>query len=680
MKGTYARQAWAESGRGGWTENSAPGRRLPAANVTEESLEEVESGSKRADEAKTKDLADPRQGLGDKSETSERDAESSSGAQMARVESVRIRRPKKKGVNRWAQSKRDQLKDRSDSLDDGLRPPGAAAQNTSGEHKTRAIMSADGETETQVQPQHGKVIRNHAALTSDTDQKKLEPGRANRMAERAQTGHYLANLRDMRMPNAVEKADSRAPDLLYFWGVERFDMPVHRRYKGELAQRISDRAFSGQVIEGNVSLLMSVELRARKAVEQLVGGEKLAGVMPGAADRGRGDREEEMFRMGVGVVLTQKERQMDRERERERERCRVKVIHRDSTSQRAAYQELQLNFRRVEELATNAGFSGFAGSIARTLARTAAALRLTTVALQHWREAQELASQERDARAEIRALIGCAECLCGAREFAEAERQVEAALALAEKSSKALEEEDRLCVLRARMQVQDAWSTQSLEQAERSLISNHLQDALQLFQLSAGAALRGLETAHELACRQRKVVAKRNEQKSRDAGKGKDMGASKTESRLVADFDHGIGGTDWAAHVDDYNAVQCDKIMRRLSKSRYKALAASACCMMKVGLMNEAIDVWKEVLTLAEALTGETEALEGRVASLENLATAHEVLGNLQQSVLFAHKASGLKIKLEGVSEEALVGAEPNKGPDAESGGKKTTSSMCLLS
>ena len=41
------------------------------------------------------------------------------------------------------------------------------------------------------------------------------------------------------------------------------------RYKGTLSQTISERAFSGVIIEGNISLLMVKELHIRKAAQRL---------------------------------------------------------------------------------------------------------------------------------------------------------------------------------------------------------------------------------------------------------------------------------------------------------------------------------------------------------------------------------------------------------------------------
>ena len=636
---------------------------------------------------------------------------------------VRVRRPKKKGVSRWVQSKREQL---IGSATEGVGSRASCPEAGPASATILAPMDVESRARAQGMEWHGQRHKDLAGgQTAGEDSHYRESTRREAMMDDAvYTAMIEAKARQNNKrgearvlssehaPSATEKgrmlveakskdrqgvgkreSEIDRPDVVCsFWGIERVDMPTDLRYKGELTQRISDLAFSRQVIEGNVSLLMALELRARKKVDRLAG----TGVgMASGVDRGKENKrqrrssgmEEELMRSGV--LLTAKERHMDREREREREKTSGGAAL-DPGSKLEAYQDLLLDFRRVHELAANVGFSGFEGSIARSLARASAALNLKVEAMLHWREAETLASKERDRRLEIRALIGCAECFCGAHDFAEADRRVAAALALVETSTRVLEEEDRLCILRASVQVQDLQVSHKLKAGERDLIANRVPEALQHYQMAAGAALRGLEVARELGGKQRTEFAKRKAQREREAEKSNEPGTNGGRSRSGQEGDGGTsggvsvlghGGANWAAQVEDYNATQLCKITRRLSKSRYRALAASACCLMKDGHMSKAIDVWDKVLQASESLSSETAALEGKVVSLENLAVAHEVLGSLQVAEAFANKARHLRARLESShegSDSVSEGQRSGVDVDSRNSRKAAKSSTCV--
>lgn len=60
--------------------------------------------------------------------------------------------------------------------------------------------------------------------------------------------------------------------------------------------------------------------------------------------------------------------------------------------------------------------------------------------------------------------------------------------------------------------------------------------------------------------------------------------------------------------------------------------------------MASAISAWNKVLEASEALMNETDVLEGRIATFENLAVACEVEGRFEEVGVFAEKVRFLNV------------------------------------
>jgi tetratricopeptide (TPR) repeat protein len=385
-----------------------------------------------------------------------------------------------------------------------------------------------------------------------------------------------------------------------FWGVERLDLPHEWRYKGHLAKRISDTVFSGNVVAGNLSYLMSKELQMRKAVDRVCGTDA-ARLPPAPATR--------------PSTPTYREKEV-----------RDSKTGKGSGANLEVYQDLLRQHTQVEQLAYNVGFECVAAGLQRSLACASAALGLPIHSLQHWQQASIEGRKEGDTRAQVRALLGQAEVLCRCSKFEEAHACLEQALALVRKANGAAEEEDILCVERAHVQVHDLRVLEGLQSAEQAYVAGNVHKALQGYSVAGDTAARALILVLSVSDKEQRLAVKREaargkRAKDKEIVMGKDGSKSLPPAirprRIFLEEEDGgdtpgshlpqTGGKDSdyyrenvAAQVHDYNSTQLSKIQRRLARNRYKALAASACCMMKVGDMSSALAAWHQVFKASE--------------------------------------------------------------------------------
>jgi tetratricopeptide (TPR) repeat protein len=298
------------------------------------------------------------------------------------------------------------------------------------------------------------------------------------------------------------------------------------------------------------------------------------------------------------------------------------------------YLDLLRQHTQVEQLAYNVGFQGVAAGLQRSLACASAALGLPIHSLQHWQQASIEGRKEGDTRAQVRAQIGQAEVLCTCSKFEEAHSCLEQALALVRKAKGAAGEDDILCVERAHVQVHDLRVLEGLQSAEQAYVAGNVHKALQGYSVAGDTAGRALILVLSVSDKEQRLAVKREAARGKTAkDKESAMGKDDIKSlppairprRIFLEEDGGDTGdsqrhgdtpgshlpqteekgSDYyrenvAAQVHDYNATQLSKIQRRLARNRYKALAASACCMMKVGDMSSALAAWHQVFKASE--------------------------------------------------------------------------------
>ena len=632
------------------------------------------------------------------------------GASAATETPHRMRSNKKKGVNRWVQAKRHEM------TSDQSVPKAPKEQQGLG-----VASAAKGH-----QGAHGEIgALDEVNLSKQVSGQSLHQGVAG----------FTKKTEDEARPvlgrDQGEKGNGHYDGVCSFWGVDRLDLPLERRYKGQLSATISkqvEEIRQRNLIEGRVSLLASREQQVRKAVEHLCArasraGQQRTGLRGG--NRGMEDavmvdalssavvrRDPGLLRLASDELLGDSDLQLDGAKE---------SLSR-SGEDSPVYELMLQEHNDLLSLAQASGFAGAEAGIHRSMASVSAALRLAPEALRHWRQARDEGEKLRDARAQIRALIGEAETLCGCLDFPAAERSLEVAQKLAIKERKTLEEEDSMTVLRAHAQVLDAHVRWALRQGEQSVRQQQFERAQQEYTVAASSAARALNFVRDLQLKHdaRAVLSGKPRDRARvksllvgeggnGAGDGLKTGpksSSGTASSGADGMATGLLGQDLAAQVDENNASLLAKMHRRLhnsctkcpingmltcrlrirrsekggrthvcccgcrlSKQRYRSLAACACCLMNAGEMSSAIAKWSEVEEVLTCLGRPAQVLEGRVAMLENLSLAHRVLGSENEAETFAKQARCLRTRLDGSYPTQGEALGDGAGPQAAMGG-----------
>ena len=493
------------------------------------------------------------------------------GASSATETPHRMRSKKKKGVNRWVQAKRYEM-----SLDpsvpkeqQGLGFANAARGHQGAHGKIGALDQVNLNEQASGQSLHQEL----AVLT------KKSEGEARPVLGRDQN----------------EKGNGHYDGACSFWGVDRLDLPLERRYKGQLSATISkqvEEIRQRNLIEGRVSLLASREQQVRKAVEHLCArasraGQQRTGLRGG--NRGMEDavmvdalssavvrRDPGLLRLASDELLGDSDLQLDGEKE---------LLSR-SGEDSPVYGLMLQQHNDLLSLAQASGFAGAKAGIHRSMASVSAALRLAPEALRHWRQARDEGEKIRDARAQIRALIGEAETLCGCLDFPGAERSLEVAQKLAVKERKTLEEEDSMTVLRAHAQVLDAHVRWALRQGEQSVRQQQFERAQQDYAVAASSAARALNFVRDLQLKHdaRAVSSEKPRERARvksllvgeggnGAGDRMKIGPKSNSGTASSGADGmatGLPGQDLAAQVEENNASLLAKMHRRLHNSHTK--------------------------------------------------------------------------------------------------------------
>eukprot|EP00277_Geminigera_cryophila_P048124 CAMPEP_0173086704 /NCGR_PEP_ID=MMETSP1102-20130122/23089_1 /TAXON_ID=49646 /ORGANISM="Geminigera sp., Strain Caron Lab Isolate" /LENGTH=92 /DNA_ID=CAMNT_0013967651 /DNA_START=87 /DNA_END=365 /DNA_ORIENTATION=+ len=91
--------------------------------------------------------------------------------------------------------------------------------------------------------------------------------------------------------------------------------------------------------------------------------------------------------------------------------------------------------------------------------------------------------------------------------------------------------------------------------------------------------------------------------------------------------------------------------------------------------MTGSMNAWKLVLDCSEALSGDSEVIQGKIATFENLALTCEVLGHLDQAAVFAEKARQLQHNSDVEAEE--VGSKLKQSVTAQRDCKKSATCVC---